>query len=399
MGTQGVFDIGKGGENAVIQLFTAKDMSCNRMSVVIVTSSNTFKLKPDLFIITKTKTSMGGAFSDTKLEFQTEDAGLSAADLQFVSTYFLGIALEQLKASQGTLLQTQANQNCGPYRPLPKQCNPWQKNPRKPDFCRAHLEEAAPMPMPMPRPMPMPTPQPFPQDDGYGSQYPQDEGYGSQYPQDDGYGSQYPQDEGYGGVYQPEDEDMQPTYPQDDYSYGGGSNEGYPMEGVEDDDSQPKRKNDGKKKGKKKHKKKHKNGRRGGKGKGVRRKPKRDNRRNRRPYRGNRRPVRRKPKRDNRRNRRPSRGNRRPSRGNRRTPVRRKKSRGGRGKGRRNRRGRGSRKLRGHGNKLFPTTDSSHLSRKCSKKVCPMIGCQGKLIYMDAKDCCGTCSSPFQLQL
>merc|ERR1711871_343652 len=259
MGTQGVFDIGKGGENAVIQLFTAKDMSCNRMSVVIVTSSNTFKLKPDLFIITKTKTSMGGAFSDTKLEYQTEDAGLSAADLQFVSTYFLGIALEQLKASKDTLLQTQANQNCGPYRPLPKQCNPWQKNPRKPDFCRAHLEEAAPMPMPMPRPMPMPTPQPFPQDDGYGSQYPQDEGYGSQYPQDDGYG----------GVYQPEDEDMQPTYPQDDYSYGGGSNEGYPMEGVEDDDSQPKRKNDGKKKGKKKHKKKHKNGRRGGKGKGV----------------------------------------------------------------------------------------------------------------------------------
>merc|ERR1712046_555221 len=104
---------------------------------------------------------------------------------------------------------------------------------------------------------------------------------------------------------------------------------------------------------------------------------------------GNRRPVHRRPKRDNRRNRRPYRGNRR-------NPVRkkanrRKKSRGGRGKGRRNRRGRGSRKLRGHGIKLFPTTDSSHLSSKCFVKVCPMIACQGILFYKDANDCCGTC--------
>ena len=157
--TQGVFDIGKGGENAVIQVFTAKDMSCNRMSVVIITSDNTFRLKPDMFIIQKSKSTMGGTFSNSKLVFDEKDAGLKQADLEFVSTYFLGIALEQLKASQGLLLQTQAGANCGEWRPLPKQCNPWQKNPKKKDFCRGHLEVSQPGP---PRPAPMPQ-QPMPQ--------------------------------------------------------------------------------------------------------------------------------------------------------------------------------------------------------------------------------------------
>jgi len=133
--TQAVFDIGKGGENSVIQVLTAKDMSCNRMSVVIITSKNTFRLKPNLFIITKTKARMGGAFSNTKLVWKTEKAGLSTTDLEFVSKYFLGIALEQLQSSSQSLLRTQASTNCGPYRPLPKQCNPWQKDPRKSDYC------------------------------------------------------------------------------------------------------------------------------------------------------------------------------------------------------------------------------------------------------------------------
>merc|ERR1711871_674017 len=99
-----------------------------------ITSKNTFRLKPNLFVITKSKATMGGAFSDTKLVWKTEDAGLKQADLEFVSKYFLAIALEQLQASRGALLTTQASTNCGPYRPLPKQCNPWQKDPRKKDF-------------------------------------------------------------------------------------------------------------------------------------------------------------------------------------------------------------------------------------------------------------------------
>merc|ERR1711871_1093026 len=87
-----------------------------------ITSKNTFRLKPNLFVITKSKATMGGAFSDTKLVWKTEDAGLKQADLEFVSKYFLAIALEQLQASRGALLTTQASTNCGPYRPLPKQC-------------------------------------------------------------------------------------------------------------------------------------------------------------------------------------------------------------------------------------------------------------------------------------
>merc|ERR1711871_408640 len=201
-----------------------------------ITSKNTFRLKPNLFVITKSKATMGGAFSDTKLVWKTEDAGLKQADLEFVSKYFLATALEQLQASRGALLPTQASTNCGPYRPLPKQCNPWQKDPRKKDFCRAHLEEAEPevprpqpMPQPMPRPQPMPMPQPMPQpmpmpmpmpqpNSGYGGQMPygQEPGYGGQMPygQEPGYGGQMPygeeeEDDSYGGMmpYGEEEED------------------------------------------------------------------------------------------------------------------------------------------------------------------------------------------------
>merc|ERR1719274_200518 len=367
------FSTGNGGDAKSFQVLTNKDNYCNKINIIVVLTDTEYKLAPNLFAISRGTATFGGTFSTSKVEFDEHDAGITSQDVAFVSAVSQQMGLKFLSE----------------IRDLPY----WGSTSAPACYDRQG-NKGKPMPPPM----------------AQGGLPPQQGGvppqHGGEMPSHGGYNPMMGGGGNDDGGYNPmmggggnDDEGFNPMMVggNDDGGHnpmmGGGDND-YPTEGVEDDDSRPKRNKDGKKKGKKKRK----NGRRGGKGKGVRRKPKRNNRRNRRPSRcrGNRCPRSR--------NRRPSRGNRRPSRGNRRNPVRkkanrRKKSRGGRGKGRRNRRGRGSRKLRGHGNKLFPTTDSSHLSRKCFVKVCPMIACRGKLFYMDAKDCCGTCSSPYRVHI
>jgi len=39
----------------------------------------------------------------------------------------------------------------------------------------------------------------------------------------------------------------------------------------------------------------------------------------------------------------------------------------------------------------FPTTDSSGLSEKCFTTMCPMVMCEGELVYRNEDDCCGSC--------
>ena len=77
---QGTFDIKRGGMSNQIQLFTSRDQACERMNVVFIYTSNQFKLKPDTFVISKSSSKLGGAFSKTKLQWKTENAALKMED-------------------------------------------------------------------------------------------------------------------------------------------------------------------------------------------------------------------------------------------------------------------------------------------------------------------------------
>merc|ERR1711937_16620 len=107
-----------------IQLFTSRDQECERMNVVFIYTSTQFKLKPDTFVISKSKSSWGGAFSTTKLQWKTENAALKTEDLKFVSEYFLTLGMSQIQQSR-SIANYAGNKNCGDYKAPPKQINPF----------------------------------------------------------------------------------------------------------------------------------------------------------------------------------------------------------------------------------------------------------------------------------
>ena len=121
---QGTFDISSGGQSNQIQLFTSRDTECERMNVVFIVTSTKFKLKPDLFIISKSSSRLGGAFSETKLQWKSKNAALKTEDLKFVSEYFLALGMGQIQQSQ-TIAKYAGTRNCGDYKPPPKQINPF----------------------------------------------------------------------------------------------------------------------------------------------------------------------------------------------------------------------------------------------------------------------------------
>merc|ERR1711937_1085152 len=107
-----------------IQLFTSRDQECERMNVVFIYTSTQFKLKPDTFVISKSKSSWGGAFSKTTLQWKTENAALKTEDLKFVSEYFLTLGVSQIQQSR-SIANYAGNKNCGDYKAPPKQINPF----------------------------------------------------------------------------------------------------------------------------------------------------------------------------------------------------------------------------------------------------------------------------------
>ena len=89
-----------------------------------------------MFVIQKATSRMGGAFSNSKLVYKEEDQGLKTADLEFISSYFLAIAMQQIQKARETLMDTQATQNCGPYVPPPTQCDPFEKKKKSKYYCK-----------------------------------------------------------------------------------------------------------------------------------------------------------------------------------------------------------------------------------------------------------------------
>ena len=97
---ENVFDIGKGGNVKNFQIFLNRNTACEEMNIVLVKTDVAFKLAPDIFVISKSKSSWGGAFSSTKLHWKKSKAPIKQADLTFVSEYFITLGMNRIKQSR-----------------------------------------------------------------------------------------------------------------------------------------------------------------------------------------------------------------------------------------------------------------------------------------------------------
>jgi len=70
------------------------------MNIVLVKTDVSFELAEDVFIISKSQSSWGGAFSKTKLHWKKSKAALKSADIQFVSEYFITLGMNRIKQSR-----------------------------------------------------------------------------------------------------------------------------------------------------------------------------------------------------------------------------------------------------------------------------------------------------------
>merc|ERR1711959_753014 len=122
---ENVFDIGKGGMAKNFQVFLNRNVECEEMNIVLVKTDVAFKLANDIFVISKTKPSWGGAFETTKLHWKKSKAPIKSADIQFVSEYFITLGMNRIKQSRevGGMAQTDDGK-CGSMLP-PKQISPF----------------------------------------------------------------------------------------------------------------------------------------------------------------------------------------------------------------------------------------------------------------------------------
>jgi len=122
------FDEKKGGYARNFQIMIYRDVNCETMHLVVVQPNIKYKLKEDLFIISKSKSSMGGAFSSTKLDWKTGKIpkSLDIDTMKFVNEYFQTMALAKLAESRA-LIQTEAyREPClKDWLPPPEQIKPW----------------------------------------------------------------------------------------------------------------------------------------------------------------------------------------------------------------------------------------------------------------------------------
>jgi len=121
---ENTFDINKGGKVKNFQVFLNRNTECEHMNIVLVKTDITFKLAPDVFVISKSKATFGGAFSTTKLHWKKNKAALKAQDLQFVSEFFINLGMTRIKQSQEVAgFAARDTQGCGGKQP-PQQTTP-----------------------------------------------------------------------------------------------------------------------------------------------------------------------------------------------------------------------------------------------------------------------------------
>ena len=123
---ENTFDINKGGKVKNFQVFLNRNTECEHMNIVLVKTDISFKLAPDVFVISKSKATFGGAFSTTKLHWKKNKAALKAQDLQFVSEFFINLGMTRIKQSQEVAgFAARDTQGCGHGTQPPKQTSPF----------------------------------------------------------------------------------------------------------------------------------------------------------------------------------------------------------------------------------------------------------------------------------
>lgn len=96
------FSQGKGGDDQTFTMYARNRQDDGVVDVLFLTCSQQFELADDYFVISESKSILGGLFSSTHLKFKKKPAAISDADLMFVSQYFTLLAYQQIALAEGT---------------------------------------------------------------------------------------------------------------------------------------------------------------------------------------------------------------------------------------------------------------------------------------------------------
>jgi hypothetical protein len=95
------FSMGKGGKDSSFTMFSRNRQSEEKMDVLFLTCSQTFKLADNYMVISQSSSKLGGLFSSSKIKIKKMKAGLKTEDLKFISAYFTLLAYQQIAIAQG----------------------------------------------------------------------------------------------------------------------------------------------------------------------------------------------------------------------------------------------------------------------------------------------------------
>jgi len=102
--TDFVFKAGTKGKAHSIHIYfyrQANDFTrCDNFHYLIMGNTFDFKMADDIFVISKSKSSMGGRFKSTKLEWKKKDAAIKEADITFITATFQATALGVIESAR-----------------------------------------------------------------------------------------------------------------------------------------------------------------------------------------------------------------------------------------------------------------------------------------------------------
>jgi hypothetical protein len=94
------YTTGTGGTDMQVTIF-ANNRADGKMDLTYLTCSQSFHLADNYFVISESKSILGGIFSSTKLKFKMVPAGITDQQLMFVSDYFALLAYQNLALAAG----------------------------------------------------------------------------------------------------------------------------------------------------------------------------------------------------------------------------------------------------------------------------------------------------------
>ena len=90
-----------GGSDTMFTMYARNREDDQKIDCLFLTVGEEFKLAPNYFVISESKSILGGLFSSTKLKFKKMDAGITDEQLMFVSEYFSLLAYQQIALAEG----------------------------------------------------------------------------------------------------------------------------------------------------------------------------------------------------------------------------------------------------------------------------------------------------------